>query len=104
MTDKCMNCGRSASQAVADAKSLGLLEEFQNGIYTCCQVSDWADEQWLAWFEATQQDGRRMDALTSRSLDESDAVPAPVRFRMPQVPWYRNPDELGSSGPHHAQK
>ena len=58
MTDKCMNCGRTESQITADAKTLGLLQEFQSGVYTCCQIADWADEQWLAWFEATQQDNK----------------------------------------------
>ena len=56
MIGKCKNCGCTESQAVADAKTLGLQEEFQRGIYTCCQIAGWAHEQWSAWFEATQQD------------------------------------------------
>jgi hypothetical protein len=33
------SCGCTASQALADAKTLGLQQEFQSGIYTCCQMA-----------------------------------------------------------------
>jgi hypothetical protein len=58
MTDKSTNCGHTESQVVADARALGLLEEFQCGVDTCCQIAAWADEQSLAWFEATTEDSR----------------------------------------------
>ena len=45
MTDKCLKCGRTQSQIRSNAKSLGLLREFQTDVYTCCQIVAWADEQ-----------------------------------------------------------
>ena len=93
MTDKCRNCGRTESQIVADAKALGLLEEFQGGVHTCCQIVAWADEQWLAWFEATGEDSRVVDNMAGGlQFHDSDAegVLVPVRLRRRQVPWYRH--------------
>ena len=90
MTDKCTNCGRTESQIIPDAKALGLLQEFQSGVYTCCQIAEWADEQWLAWFEATQEDNKLIDDVTSRSeYEETELVFVPVRLGRRQVPWYR---------------
>ena len=95
MTDKCTNCGRTESQVIADAKTLGLVQEFQSGVYTCCQIAEWADEQWLTWFEATQKDNKLVDDATSQpEYDETQLVFVPVRFRRQQVPWYRNPENL----------
>ena len=67
MTCKCPKCGRTEAQITADAKTLGLLQEFQSGVYNCCQIVEWADEQWLAWFEATEEDSRLVDNMTGRS-------------------------------------
>ena len=95
MTDRCRKCGRTESQTMADAKTLGLLQELQSGVYTCCEVSQWADEQWLAWFEATQEDGKAGDGVTIRpEFTENDVVLVPVRLRRPQVPWYKKADDL----------
>ena len=66
MTDKCSKCGRTRSQIAADAKTLGLLEEWQTGTYTCCEISQWADEQWLAWVEATKEDAKPLGDLNIR--------------------------------------
>jgi hypothetical protein len=89
-------CGHTELEAIADAKTLGLLQEFQSGIYTCCQIAEWAAEQSLAWFEATcdcrNPDG---DATTLLESDEKESVLVPVRTRRPQVPWFRGPDHLG---------
>jgi hypothetical protein len=95
MANQCMNCGRSEELVIADASSLGLLQEFQSGVYNCCQISEWADEQWLAWFQATQEDIERLDELTLRRLafGETGAVLVPVRFKRPQVPWYHRPED-----------
>jgi hypothetical protein len=93
MTNKCTNCGRTESQITSDAKTLGLLQELQSGVHTCCQIVAWADEQWLAWFEATQEDSGLVDNITSRPpSDDSDIERAlvPVRLRRRQVPWYRH--------------
>jgi hypothetical protein len=90
-----MKCGRFGEQVVADASSLGLLEEFQSGVYTCCQISEWADEQWLAWFQATQEEVERVDDFAARrTYGDAGAVLVPVRFKRPQVPWYRAPEDI----------
>jgi hypothetical protein len=95
MTDKCMNCGNTESQTTTDAKTLGFLEEFQSGVYTCCQISEWAHEQWLAWIEARQEDSQRTDDATRWSeFDDSQVVFVRVRHRRQQAPWYRNSDDL----------
>lgn len=44
MTDKCKTCGRTPSQAIADARTLGVQQEFDSGIYTCCQIAQWAHD------------------------------------------------------------
>jgi hypothetical protein len=96
MTDKCSKCGRTRSQIAADAKTLGLLEEWQTGTYTCCEISQWADEQWLAWVEATKEDAKPLGDLNIRpEFTETDLVLVPIRLVHPQVPWYKNPDHLG---------
>jgi hypothetical protein len=96
MADRCRTCGRTESQAIADARAVGLQEEFQSGRYTCCQIAEWADEQSLAWFIATRADDNRTDDVTVLpELDEAEAVFVHVRLRRPQVPWYRNPENRG---------
>src|SRR3954452_22099984 len=91
VANTCPTCRHSESQAVVEAKTLGLMQEFQSGIYTCCQIAEWALEQSLAWFEATR-DCRKPDQNATRLLgsDEMDSVLVPVRTRRPQVPWSRN--------------
>jgi len=85
----CEACGLAESQAVTDAKTLGLFEEFRCGVYSCCQVGAWADEQWLAWFEALDEDMRNAETgLGWAEQSESDTALIPVRFRRP-VPWFR---------------
>ncbi len=78
----CRNCGCSASQAAADAMVLGFQGEFQAGIYSCCQVVAWADEQWLAWTEAAVEDGRSEEEAT-RPLEIMDCPGVvPIRFHV----------------------
>jgi hypothetical protein len=93
MTDKCPTCGRSDSQVIADARALGLLQEFQCGRHTCCQISEWADEQWWAWFKAANEDANYAHEPTVDVVG-TERLLVPIRFRRPQVPWYRNPNEL----------
>ena len=96
MTDKCTKCGRTEVQITADARTLGLWQEFQNGRYTCCQIAEWADEQWLAWAEATQEDRERADDLPVHpEFGEDGSVLVPIRLRQRQVPWHRNHNDLG---------
>ncbi len=95
MSMTCASCRRSDSQVFADAKALGLVQEFQCRIYTCCQISEWADEQWLAWSKAAHEDANAAEEANSRNLGfVTEPLLVPVRFRLPQVPWYRNADEL----------
>jgi len=69
----CRFCGCTESQARADAMVLGLNDEFERGLYSCCQLVAWADEQWLAWTEAALEDGKPLDKVTSllRSIQRS---------------------------------
>ena len=68
----CRNCGCDRAQAAADARVLGFEEEFASGIYTCCQVVQWADEQWLAWLNAAEQDGKVAEGDMTRPLEISE--------------------------------
>jgi hypothetical protein len=81
----CRDCGCNQSQAAADALVLGFEEEFASGTYTCCQVVQWADEQWLAWSKAAEQDGKKMEDITL-PLEISDPTHefARVRARKPK--------------------
>jgi hypothetical protein len=74
MQRTCRNCGSTQFQALADARTLSLQKEFQSGAYTCCQIVAWADEQWLAWLEAAQQDGKSTDEVTR-----------PLEYQLPQA-------------------
>ena len=82
----CRSCGCNEAQAAADAKALGLRDEFQAGINTCCQVVQWADEQWLAWLEAADEDGKTTEEVT-RPLEirESEMLFGPVHTRNPRL-------------------
>lgn len=91
MKKKCELCGRTESETMADARSLGLQEEFQSGTYTCCQISEWSDEQLLAWFEAAHADGECAEYVPPGQT-EAQSVFVYVRAKRPQVPWYRNPE------------
>jgi len=71
MSEVCQYCGCQPSQARADAKTLGLQEEFERGIYACCQVVAWADEQWLVWAEAAEEDGSPVEQVT-KPLEYAD--------------------------------
>jgi hypothetical protein len=96
MTNTCATCGHTESQAIVEAKTLGLEQEFQSGIYTCCQIAEWAAEQSLAWFEATC-DSSKPDGDDTRLLESDGMEPVlvPVRTRRAQVPWFRSVDDLG---------
>jgi hypothetical protein len=89
MTNVCRTCGSTESQTIADARTLGLLKGLQDRIYTCCQIVTWADEQWLAWVEAAEEDRKAVDAVT-RPLEfaETEDELVPVRLRNPQGPRF----------------
>jgi len=83
----CRLCGCNAAQAAAHARAVGLENDFQNGIYTCCQVAQWADEQWLVWIQAAAEDIQPTDDVTlSLKAAESQPTFVPVRIRRPQSP------------------
>jgi hypothetical protein len=84
----CDACGLTETQALADAKTLGLLEEFRGGVYTCCQVAMWANEQWLAWFDAVDGGGTELAAGIELPEEPEESLLVPVRLRRP-VPWSR---------------
>ena len=78
----CRKCGCTTVQAAADALVLGFREEFESGVYTCCQVVAWADEQWLAWSEASEEDGKsKEEGSKPLEFPESPAL-VPVRLRI----------------------
>jgi len=82
MTTICRQCGCTASQAAADALVLGFQEEYQGGVYTCCQVVAWADEQWLAWAEAAAEDGKSENEAT-KPLEVTECPSlVPIRVRV----------------------
>ena len=92
MESVCRTCGCSEALTLANAQALGLEQEFRSAVYDCCQLAEWADEQWTAWFIATHEDGQTRDALTSGpQLDVEEASLVPVRLRRPQVPWFKYP-------------
>ncbi len=76
----CRHCGCNQGQAAADARALGFEEEFASGIYTCCQVVQWADEQWLAGLDAAEQDGKRAEDVM-RPLEISEPTREFVHVR-----------------------
>jgi hypothetical protein len=76
----CRHCGCNQAQASADARALGLEQEFASGLYTCCQVVEWADEQWLAWINAAEQDGKTAEHIT-RPIEISEPADEFVRVR-----------------------
>jgi len=87
----CTNCGSTHSQANADSLALGLHEEFADGAYVCCQIAAWADEQWLAWSEAAQQDCTHMEGATRPlEVSESQAKESLVLIKLRKVLKRRN--------------
>ena len=79
----CRSCGCTGALAAADARAIGLLDEFLAGKYTCCQVVQWADEQWLAWHNAGLTDGKKPEEVTSALEIDPDEVFVHVRRRKP---------------------
>jgi hypothetical protein len=65
----------------ADARTLGLQRELQNGVYTCCQIAAWADEQWLVWLEAAEEDAKSADAVTHPLECDDTEVVTPIEVR-----------------------
>lgn len=102
MSDVCLNCGRTRFEAIAEAKTLGLEQELLGGLYTCCQIGEWADEQLMAWLDATCDDGKSnvekaptlYEPVDLVELGETEEIFVHVRTRRQRVPWFRDPNEL----------
>ena len=95
MRNICRNCGCTESQAIADARTLGLVEDLRKGAYTCCQIVTWADEQWMAWREAAEQDGRPADDATKPiEVENTENELVPVRLRSRKTPRLKKPDDI----------
>lgn len=69
-------CRSRQAETLADARAIGLGDEFEAGLYSRMQINQWAGEQWLAWLEATAQDRQ-----AAEGLDNSEAQLVPVRVR-----------------------
>jgi len=92
MRNQCRICGSTESQALANAKALGLQAELQNGVYTCCQLDGWSKEQSWAWSEAATEDRKLADALSNLPEGEqANCELVPVRFRHTRL-RFRTPD------------
>ena len=71
----CRQCGSKEADARADARAVGFRVEFLAGEYSCCQVVQWADEQWIAWQEAALEDGKVVEeAMLPLEISEQDAA------------------------------
>lgn len=93
MSNRCVVCGRTESEAIADANAVGLRQELRFGIYTCCQIAEWADEQAAAWFEALAQDTNWTDEPAAQLTREPQPVFARLHPSRSRVPWYRMPND-----------
>lgn len=86
MSNICRICDSTEAQATANARALGLEQEFQGGIYTCCQVAKWASEQSLAWLEMAHEDGTLAhDPTKLPDSPQTEAALVPVRLRRQQT-------------------
>jgi|HubBroStandDraft_1064217.scaffolds.fasta_scaffold04640_5 hypothetical protein len=95
MSKICRICDSTEPQAIANAKALGLEQEFQGGMYSCCQVAKWANEQSLAWLEAAHENATPAHDLTKQAESpQTEAALVPVRFRRQQTRWFGGRDQL----------
>jgi hypothetical protein len=93
MSKICRICDSTEPQAIANAKALGLEQEFQSGMYTCCQVAKWAAEQSSAWLEAAHENATPAHDLTKLAESpQTEAALVPVRFRRQQIRWFGGRD------------
>jgi hypothetical protein len=74
-------CKGRQTQALSDAKALGFEREFEEGIYSRSQLSQWAGEQWLVWLEAAAADRK-----AAEETEDSEARMVLVRARNPHRP------------------
>jgi hypothetical protein len=89
MSKICRICESTEPQPIAKARALGLEQEFQGGMYTCCQIAKWADEQSLAWLEAAREDATAAHNLTKQpESPQTEAALVPLRFRRQQIRWF----------------
>jgi hypothetical protein len=82
MNHTCTVCGATWSQAVTDAIALGIQPALLRSTYACCQTTEWALEQQLAWAEA------RQEKCSAVEEEEEQGVLVPVRLRQQSI-WKR---------------
>ena len=93
MSETCRICDSTEPQAIANAKALGLEQEFQGGMYSCCQVAKWAHEQSLAWLEAGHENSAPAPDLTKLpESPQTETALVPVRLRRQQIRWFGGRD------------
>jgi hypothetical protein len=71
MSNVCQQCKCTPAEAMADALFLGLEKELESGIYRCCEIVAWADEQWRAWTEAANEDCQVIESESERMVFQS---------------------------------
>ena len=74
MSGVCDSCKCNHLQARLYARTLDFEDEFLGGMYSCCQVVEWSEEQWLAWREAAREDGKTIEELTPPESEEAEKV------------------------------
>ncbi len=90
MSGVCNSCGCDRAQAVLYARAIDFEAEFLAGLYDCCQVVQWSEEQWLAWREAACEDGKTIDeVMPALGSEEPEKAFVKVQIRRPR----------GESGP-----
>ena len=78
----CRVCGCTELQVRTAARVLGFNDEFERGLYSCCQLVAWADEQWRAWIGAASKGGKLVDGVRKPlELNEAELEPILVRVR-----------------------
>jgi hypothetical protein len=99
MSEVCRYCGCRPSQVVGGARTLGLEEELERGIYTCCQIVAWADEQWLAWAQAAEEDKKVVaDLVKPLEYADQQMVLVPIRKQRRSEPSEKKSSFFGPGG------
>lgn len=89
MNQICTVCGSTWGQVVADATALGIHPGLLRSTYTCCQITEWALEQDVAWAEAAQED------LKVAEREETADELVPVCLRRPRATPLSNHEHRG---------
>ena len=77
----CRHCGRNDSEVMAEAEALGFQDEFRDGLYSCCEIVQWAGEQWRAWLDAAKEDAQNGREAKRPERGDLEELFLPVRAR-----------------------